>query len=111
MSSKYEWLYCNYDWMDLINIIKLEKNPSKRLEQFKFFLNADGLTMKDVVNTWTVLVEGDLENAASEWFHEDVFFNYHETNDVIYWFFNIHTGEARHIKYTVKIDCSGIIVD
>lgn len=110
--TKYEWLYCNSDWNDLINIIKLKKNPSKRLEEFKFLLTIDGdnLTINDVLDTWTVLTENDIENAANEWFHEDVF-NYRETNDIIYWFFNIYTGEARHIKYTVKVDCSGVIVD
>lgn len=112
MSNKREWLYCNSEWQDVINVVKLEKNHTKRLKEFNFLLNVDGdnLTTNDVVNNWTVLAEDDIKDAADEWFHEDMF-NHYETDDIIYWFFNIYTGEARHIKYTIKINCSGIIAD
>ena len=111
--AKCEWLYCNSDWNDLINIIKLEKNPSKRLEEFNFLLNIDGdnLTINDVVDNWTVLTENDIENAANEWFYNYDIQEGIDLGHVTYWFFNIYTGKAVHIKYSVSVSCSDIITD
>lgn len=107
--AKREWLYCNSDWDDLINIAKLEKNHRKRLQEFQQILDREDLTIKDVLDSWTVLCKEDIKKCAEDWFYEDSDGIW--SNTFIYWFFNIYTGEIQHIKYTVTVTNSGIITD
>lgn len=107
--AKREWLYCNSDWKDLINIIKLEKSHHERLQEFQQILDREDTTIKDVLDSWTVVCEEDIKDCVEEWFFYDS--NGIESNTFIYWFFNIYTGETQHIKYTVTVTNSGIITD
>ena len=107
--AKREWLYCDSDWNDLINIVKLEKNHHKRLQEFQQILDKEDLTIKNVLDSWMVLYKEDIKECVEEWFFYDS--NDIQSNTFIYWFFNIYTGETQHIKYTVNITVSGIITD
>jgi len=101
--AKQEWLYCGHDWKDIANIIKRTRNPKKRLQKFNNILHKEDMTINDILEIWGIFDKRDIESCTEEWFFDDS-----ETNN-IYWFFNIHTGEALHIKYSIK--CSGIIKD
>lgn len=108
--AKSEWMYCGSEWDDLVDIIKLEKNPAERLREFHDIIKREGLTLEDVYFTWLMLNKEEMEGCAEEWFYDDdlksaAALGY---NDVIYWFFNIFTGEAMRIRYSVQITCSGI---
>lgn len=107
-----EWLYCDdINWSDMINIIKLEKNPTERLREFHDLIKRDEMSVEDVIDEWgtidkseikdylhNCLYGGDLEDAAV-------------LGSLIYWFFNIYTGEAFHIKCSVKVSYSDVIID
>ena len=108
--AKREWLCCNDEWLDLINIIKLTSNPAERLQEFQQILKHDHITIKDVINEWAVITKEEISDEAKNQFLIDDMIDY-INDEIIYWFFNIYTGEAVHIKYSVKIICSGIIVD
>lgn len=108
--AKNEWLYCGGDWDDLINIIKLEKNCDERLREFHDILKRDGVTVKDVIDSWSVLEKLDIQDCVNEWLYDDLE-EAATLDSLIYWFFNIYTGEALHIKCSVNISCSDIIVD
>lgn len=107
--AKREWLYCDSDWKDLINIVKLEKSHRERLQEFQQILNKEDATIKDVLNSCTVLCEEDIKECVEEWFFDDS--DGTQSNTFVYWFFNIYTGETQHIKYTVTVTSSGIITD
>lgn len=110
--TKYKWLPCDEDWSDVINIIKLEKNCNERLREFHNLLERDGLTLDSVIDNWCVIEKSYIEEFAETSLEEE----YVETladneTSFTYWFFNIYTGEALHVKYSVKVSCSGIIED
>lgn len=104
------WLYCGIDWSDLINVIKATDNPAERLQEFNDILERDGLSIDDVVDTWVVFAEEDILPATEEWIVEDNE-NMCSEEPFIYWFFNLYTGEAVHVKYQIEIHCSGLVVD
>ena len=103
--AKQEWLYCGYDWKDITNIIKQTKNPKKRLQKFNNVLRKENMTINDILEIWGVFDKKDIKPCTEEWFSNDSEMN----SNITYWFFNIHTGEALHIKYSIK--CSGILKD
>lgn len=103
--AKQKWLYCGYDWQDIVNIIKLTKNPNERLQEFNDLLRRENVTINDILEVWCVLEKNDIKPSTEKWFLDDS----EVDNIVIYWFFNIYTGEALHIKYS--INCTGIIKD
>lgn len=107
--AKENWLYCNADWSDLINIIKITDNSAKRLQEFNNILKRDNLNIDDVVDTWVVFAEEDILPATKEWIVEDE--NICLEEPTIYWFFNIYTGKAIHVKCQIEIHCSGLIID
>lgn len=104
-----KWLYCSDDWFDLINIIKLEKNPEERLREFYRILGREDLTIAEVISEWTVIEKSNIMRYVNEWFYNDDTEEGVDLGYVTYWFFNICTGEAVHIKYLVNISCSGIV--
>lgn len=111
--AKREWLYVDGEWSDLIGFCEKEKNHAKRLQFFNEYLNIDGdhLTIKDVYENWTVLWEEAIPDVA-----EGLFFDDYDVVDcpnitISYWFFNIYTGEMRHVDYTVKLTRSGVTGD
>lgn len=106
--AKEKWLYCGHDWDDIVNIIKLTRNPKERLQKFNNIIKREKLTINDILETWCILEKRDIEDCADEWFYNDDIGEV-ENKECIYWFFNIFTGEALHIKYSIK--CSGIIKD
>ena len=104
--AKREWLYCGEDWDDVVNIIKLTKNPKERLQEFNNILKREDMTIDDIFEDWPIEEKENIENSAETLLYEEEF----DINDsIIYWFFNIYTGEALHIKYS--LNCSGIIKD
>ena len=109
--AKEEWLYCNDDWFDLVNIIKMEKNSNKRLHEFNEMLKRDEMTINDVIGEWYVVEKSDIEDCVNEWLYNYDLEDAVTLGGLTYWFFNIHTGEAVHIKCSVNIFCSNIIVD
>ena len=110
--AKCEWLYCNSDWNDLINVIKLEKNRDNRLSEFHDMLKRDDITIKDVINEWYVITgKSNIMGYTNEWFYNYDIQEGIDLGHVVYWFFNIYTGEAVHIKYSVSVSCSDIITD
>lgn len=104
--AKHEWLYCGNDWNDITNIIKLEKNPKNRLQEFNDILQREKLTINDIFEVWCVLQKDEIQECVADWFYDEDIIN---TNEKIYWFFNIYTGEALHIKYVISY--SGIVTD
>ena len=108
--AKREWLCCNDEWFDLIDIIKTVSNPTKRVQEFQRILKHDHITIEDVVSGWRVIAKEEISDEAKDQFLIDDMTDY-INDEIIYWFFNIYTGEAVHIKYSVKIICSGVIVD
>lgn len=105
-----KWLYCSEDyWFDVVNIIKLEKNPEKRLREFYRILGREDLTIAEVISEWAVIEKSDIMKYVNEWFYNDDIQEGVDLGYVTYWFFNICTGEAVHIKYLVNISCSGIV--
>jgi hypothetical protein len=109
--AKKEWLYCNDDWFDLINIIKMEKNSNKRLCEFNEMLKRDEMTVENVIDEWSVIEKSDIENCVNEWFYDYNLANAVTLGGLTYWFFNIYTGETLHIKCSVNISFSDIIID
>lgn len=113
MANKCEWLYVEGDWDQLIEVCQKEKNHAKRLQFFNEYLNIDGdhLTIKDVCESWMVIWEEEISEVAEELFYNDYsVFNYSGIA-VSYWFFNIYTGEMRHVDYAMKLTCSGVVGD
>lgn len=110
--AKREWLFCNDEWFDLINIIKTISNPAERLQKFQRILEHDHMDIIDVTSVWAwrVITKEEISDEAKNQFFIDDATDYLD-DETIYWFFNIYTGEAMHIKYSVKVICSGIIVD
>lgn len=108
---KNEWLCCNGDWSDIINIIKLEKNCDERLREFRDILKREELTTKNIIDQWCVIEKSDIKICVNEWFYDNDLEDVAVPEGLTYWFFNINTGEALHIKYSVTISCSGIVVD
>lgn len=115
--AKREWLYCGNDWYDIIDIIKLEKNHDERLREFHDILKRDYLTIKDVIDSWCVIEKADIKNCVDEWFfNDDVEFddlsilNNNSSQKCTYWFFNINTGESKHVNITLNVSV-GIIED
>lgn len=105
-----KWLYCSDDdWFDLINIIKLEKNPEERLREFYRILGREDLTIAEVISEWTVIEKSNIMRYVNDWFYDDDIQEGVDLGYITYWFFNICTGEAVHIKYLVNISCSGIV--
>ena len=109
--AKNDWLYCDNDWYDIVNIVKLEKNCDERLREFHDILKREGLTIKDVIDEWYVLEKSEIEECVNEWLYYNDLEDAATLGDLTYWFFNIYTGEALHIKCSVSISCSNIIVD
>ena len=109
--AKNDWLYCGNDWYDIVNIVKLEKNCDERLREFHDILKREGLTIKDVIDEWYVLEKSEIEECVNEWLYYSDLEDAATLGDLTYWFFNIYTGEALHIKCSVSISCSNIIVD
>lgn len=111
--AKREWLYVDGEWNDLIGFCEKEKNHAKRLQFFNEYLNIDGdhLTIKDVYKNWSVIWEEAIPDFAEELFSDD--YNVLDYSDITisYWFFNIYTGEMRHVDYTIKLTCSGVVGD
>ena len=103
--AKQEWLYCGYDWKDVSDIIKLTKNPNKRLQEFNDILRKDEMTVNDILKRWHVLDKKEIESYTEEWFFSESEMN----SSITYWFFNIYTGEALHIIYFMHR--TGIIKD
>lgn len=112
MAEKREWLYINDDWDKLIDFCKKEKDHAKRLQFFNEYLNIDGdhLTIKDVYENWTVIWEEEIAEVAEELFSDYNPLDYFDIT-VQFWFFNFYTGEMRHVDYTVKLVCSGVVGD
>lgn len=109
--AKCEWLYCNdNDWSDIINIIKLVHNREERLREFHDMLKRDEMTIDDVIDEWWVTEKSNIEECVRELVEDDL-----ETMFVLgkctYWFFNIYTGEAMHIKCFANISYSSPIID
>ena len=113
MAEKRAWLYVDGDRNLLIGFCQKEKNHAKRLQFFNEYLNIDGdhLTIKDVYENWTVIWEKEISEVAEEIFSNDYNVLDYYNITVSYWFFNIYTGEMRHVDYTVKLTCSGVISD
>lgn len=109
--AKHEWLYCSDDWSDLVNIIKLEKNCNERLREFHDMIKRDGITTKDIIDEWYVIEKSDIKNCANELFYDYDLEEAINLGKLIYWFFNIYTGEALHINYCVTVSSSDIIID
>ena len=110
--AKSEWLYCDDDnWFDIIDIIKLEKNCNERLREFHDILKRGELTIEDVINEWCVLEKSEIKDCVNDWVYNNDLENVATLGSLTYWFFNIYTGEALHIKCSVSISCSNIIVD
>lgn len=101
---KCEWLYCDTEWNDIINVIKLTNNQNERLKEFRNILKREKVPFEDIEDEWCVFDERDIEDCVEEWFFDD------GLKENIYWFFNIYTGKALHIKYTTHY-CSEIIKD
>lgn len=113
MANECEWLYVDGEWDQLIGFCQKEKNHAKRLQFFNEYLNIDGdhLTIKDVRENWTVIWEEEISEVAEELFSNDYsVFDYFDVT-FSYWFFNICTGEMRHVDYAIKLTCSGIVGD
>lgn len=107
-----KWLYCNDDWFDLINVIKLVKNCDDRLSEFHDMLKRDDMTIKDVIDEWYVIAgKSNIMSYVNEWFYNYDLQEGIDLGHVIYWFFNIYTGEAVHVKYSVSVSCSDIITN
>lgn len=105
-----KWLYCSDDWFDLINIIKLEKNPEERLREFYRILGREDLTIADVIAEWAVVEKDEIELCVEDWFYDDDDLAYIlGNNGITYWFFNICTGEAIHINYHTEVTHSNMI--
>lgn len=109
--AKGEWMYCGSEWADLINVIKLEKNPAERVREFHDMIKRDELTVEDVHSAWGMLDREEIENCAEGWFYD---YDLEDAaalgrNGITYWFFNTSTGEAMRIHYSVLITCSGIV--
>lgn len=109
--AKDEWLYCGGDWDDLVNIIKLEKNCDERLREFHDILKREGMTVKNVIDAWFVLEKSEIQGCVNEWLYDNDLENAAVLGSLTYWFFNIYTGEALHIKCSINISCSDIITD
>lgn len=109
--AKDEWLYCGGDWDGLVNIIKVEKNCDERLHKFHDILKEDGMTVEDVIDSWFVLEKSDIQECVKDWLYNDDFEDVATLGSLIYWFFNIYTGEALHVKCSVNISYSDIITD
>lgn len=109
--AKNEWLYCGNDWYDIINIIKLEKNCDERLREFHDILEREELTIDDVIDEWYVVEKSDIKDCVNEWVYGDDLEDLATLGNLTYWFFNIYTGEALHIKCSVSISCSDTIAD
>lgn len=109
--AKNKWLYCNGEWSDIIGIIKLEKDCNERLREFHDMLKREELTTKDVIDEWFVVKKSDIKEYVNEWLYDNDLEEAAALGGLTYWFFNIYTGEALHIKCSVSISCSDIIVD
>lgn len=117
--AKREWLYCGDDWTDIVNIIKLEKNLTKRVREFHDIIEREGLTVGDATvgdayPTWRLFKREEIEGCTEEWFYDNDYYALMDdttlgNNKVTYWFFNIRTGEAMRIGYSMQITCSGIV--
>lgn len=105
-TPKCAWLSCGGDWSDIVSVIKSTKNPKERLQKFHDILDKENVSFDDISEVWCVLDERDIEACTDDWLYDD---GMEENKEQIYWFFNIYTGEALHIKYVMY--CSGIIND
>lgn len=112
MANERAWLYVDGDWNLLIGFCQKEKNHAKRLQFFNEYLNIDGdhLTIKDVYENWSVIRADEISEVAEELFSDYNVLDYYDVT-FSYWFFNIYTGEMRHVDYTVKLTCSGVVGD
>lgn len=110
--AKREWLCCDdTNWFDLINIIKLENNCNERLREFHDILKREEATIKDIIETWCVVDKSSIKDYVNDWLYSDDLEDAAALGSLTYWFFNIYTGEALHIKCSVNISCSDIITD
>jgi hypothetical protein len=107
--AKKEWLYCNYDWNDMIDVIKAEKNCDKRLHKFHNILAEEDITVQYVVDSWDVIDKSDIKDRVDEWFYNYDLEDAANGKNFVYWFFNIYTGEALHIECSINV--SDMIVD
>ena len=58
-----------------------------------------------------MIEKSDIKNCVNEWLYDNDLEDVVTLGGITYWFFNIYTGEALHIKCSVSIFCSDIIVD
>lgn len=119
--NRREWLWCGGDWEELIDIIKENKSFSARQKAFKEMLTAENISLIDIIENWrgSVLSENEILYYVDEWTFEEGFpFDDVNlmTNDVYhnslgYWFYNIYTGQSKHVKVFVNVVRTPIIND
>lgn len=119
--NRREWLWCGGDWKEVIDIIKENKSFTARQKAFSEMLAAQDMSLIDIVNIWrgSVLSENEILYYVDEWTFEEGFpFDdvnlmtndvYHNSLD--YWFYNIYTGQSKHVKVFVNVVRTPIIND
>ena len=119
--NRREWLWCGGDWKEVIDIIKENKLFSARQKAFKEMLTAEDINLIDIIGNWRgcVLSENEILYYVDEWTFEEGFpfddvnliTSHVYNNSLDYWFYNIYTGQSKHVTVSLNVVRTPVIND